>query len=236
MLPVAAMAQSSMRVAAERVFTRQAQREASCDKVDEIQKTTLSSTSHEYIRERWVFKLCGREIPFLLRLGKNESGEKVLNASRELVPEQRVNVVDDAVLAAEQIARQLQGLGYQANWSIDSLKEIDRFIEENSSNGQPKPYSPLSRSLGLTLFALGGYTGEVIRRNSDAAHWAGDDQDPHAEMNLSIGFGNGSQIWPVQRVAKRLTGGSAESIYVYALIVTEKAKGEKAATAREPRS
>jgi hypothetical protein len=105
-----------------------------------------------------------------------------------------------------------------------------------SREWQPKPDSTLSRSLGLTVFALGGYTGEVIRRNTDAAHWAGDDEGPHAEMNLSMVLGDGSQIWPVQRVVKRVTGGSAESVHAYALIVTEEAKSKRAAPPQEPRS
>jgi hypothetical protein len=57
--------------------------------------------------------------------------------------------------------------------------------------------------------------GEVIRR-SVGGKWSGDDSDPEAEVNVELHLPDGSVVWPVQRVMKRLQGGPEEGIAAYA--------------------
>src|SRR5580658_8435854 len=88
-------------------------------------------------------------------------------------------IVNDANAAAEWVANALSSSGYNADFSLDSLKEIDRFFDDQAPRGSPKPGGLLSQDLGARLFALGAYVGEVIRRQADG-QWQGEDSDPRA--------------------------------------------------------
>jgi hypothetical protein len=129
-------------------------------------------------------------------------------------------VVTDASASADWIARALTSSGYNADFSLKSLKEVDRFFEEQAPAGKPLPDGLLSSSLGSRLFAIGSYVGETIRRHSGGA-WQGNDFDPDSEINIAVQLKSGAKFWPVQRVMKRFKNGSEDGIYVYAIGLTE---------------
>lgn len=128
-------------------------------------------------------------------------------------------VAADAKVSAQWIAKALSSSGYRADFSIESLKEVDRFFDEQAPNGQPKPGGLLSVDVGARLFALGGYVGEVIRRAS-GGNWKGDDNDPQAEISIALQLKGGAIIWPVQRVMKRFKNGKEDGVYVYGIAAT----------------
>ena len=128
-------------------------------------------------------------------------------------------VVADATASADWIAQALQSSGYNADYSIDSLKEIDRFFDEQAPDGIPVSGGLLSEQVGMRLFALGAYVGETIRRAGNGV-WRGDDSDPRAEVNVEVVMPNGMVMWPVQRVMKRFKNGPDDGIYGYGLGAT----------------
>lgn len=104
--------------------------------------------------------------------------------------------------------------GYQADFSLESLRDIDRFFDEHSRNGEAVPAGLLSANLGQRLFALGAYVGEVLLRHY-GGRWEADDGDPEGEINLRIVHASGAVLWPVQRVMKRFRNGPEEGIHAY---------------------
>lgn len=130
-------------------------------------------------------------------------------------------VAADARASADWIATALSASGYKADFSIDSLKEIDRFFDDQAPNGQPKPGGLLASDIGARLFALGGYVGEVVRRAA-SGEWKGDDKDPEAEINIALQLKNGSTLWPVQRVMKRFKNGSEDGLHAYGVLATRR--------------
>lgn len=129
-------------------------------------------------------------------------------------------VVSDALASAEKISRALSQSGYKADFSLESLKQVDRFFEEQVANGRPKPGGLLSQQLGARLFAIGAYVGEVIRRQN-GGEWHGDDNDPHAEINIAVRLKSDVILWPVQRVMKRFRNGAEDGIWIYGATVSE---------------
>jgi len=125
------------------------------------------------------------------------------------------SVTADAVKAAEWVASALTNSGYAADFSPRSLWEIDRFFEEQSPGGQARPGGLLSEDLGSRIFALGAYTGEVIRRDR-GGEWKADENDPEAEINIEVRLADGSVIWPIQRAMKRYSNGGEDAIAPYA--------------------
>ena len=72
----------------------------------------------------------------------------------------------------------------------------------------------MSENLGSIVFGLGSYVGEALRKNL-GGEWIGDDNDPQAEINVSLKLGDGSIVWPIQRVMKRLRNGREDGIAAY---------------------
>lgn len=123
-------------------------------------------------------------------------------------------LVEDAQKAAQWIATALSSSGYRADFTPESLWEIDRFFEEHTRDGEPIAGGLLSESLGPRVIALGSYVGEVIRRNTGGA-WRGDDSDPEGEISIELRLPGGAMCWPVQRAMKRLKNCSEDGIAVY---------------------
>lgn len=121
---------------------------------------------------------------------------------------------EDITTSAEWVAAALSSSGYTADFTPSSLWEIDRFFDEHSNNGNPKPGGLLAEDLGPRLFAVGGYIGEVLRRNI-GGEWHGDDNDPQAEINIELKLFDDSTCWPVQRAMKRLKNGQEDGIAAY---------------------
>lgn len=71
---------------------------------------------------------------------------------------------DDLDAAAAWVSEALRSSGYRADFSFASLAEIDRFFDEQAPGGHPRADGLLSADLGARLFALGAYTGEVLRQ------------------------------------------------------------------------
>jgi hypothetical protein len=125
------------------------------------------------------------------------------------------SVIDDAAKAADWISIALSSSGYAADYSPHSLWEVDRFFDEQSSGGAPRAGGLLSDDLGARLFAIGAYTGEVIRREL-GGEWSADDDDPEAEINIELHLPDGGVVWPVQRAMKRYSNGAEDAIAPYA--------------------
>jgi hypothetical protein len=126
------------------------------------------------------------------------------------------SILQDVKLAADWIAQALASSGYRADFSLESLREVDRFLQEHAPGGRPKRGVLLAEDFGNRLFSLGAYVGEVIRRRN-GGEWQGDDSDPEAEVNVAVRLAGGAVVWPVRQVMKRCKHGPGESIYNYGL-------------------
>lgn len=122
----------------------------------------------------------------------------------------------DIIKAKDWIILALCSSGYPVDTTLESLKEIDRFFDE-----QCGPNGLLSEQRGNRLFAIGAYIGEVII-STYGGEWICDDEDPMGEVNASIRLLDGTIIWPIQRAVKRYQNGAEDSIYAYACALNSK--------------
>lgn len=114
------------------------------------------------------------------------------------------------------VPKVLNSSNYVANFSIGSLKEIDRFFDEQNT-----PDGILSWNQGQILFALGAYIGEVII-SVYGGEWLTYDNDPQGEINIAVKLKDGSTIFSVHRAMKRYMNGKEDSIYDYGYVLSEK--------------
>jgi hypothetical protein len=130
----------------------------------------------------------------------------------------RPSIVRDAVDAADWMAKSLAGWGYKADFSLESLKDVDRFIDEEAPDGKPKPGGHLSQQFGAHIFGLGAYVGETIRRLGEG-QWEGNDRDNWPEITLAVRLKSGTVLWPTQRMLKRFENGPENGLYPYGVMI-----------------
>ena len=125
------------------------------------------------------------------------------------------SVVTDALKMADLVAAALKHSHYEADFTAQSLWEIDRFFDEQGRKGKPRRFGLLSKETSLRLFGLGAYAGEVIRREL-GGQWEADEDDEDAMLNLRLRLPNGVVLHPVQQTVRRLAKGRDEALVAYA--------------------
>ena len=132
--------------------------------------------------------------------------KKLLN---KLLSKRRPTLLQDISTHSEWIVNALNSSGYTVDYTINSMKEIDRFIDE-----QNIPGGLIDSNRGQILFALASYIGQTVIKLY-GGEWITDDTDPKGELEISIKLPNGFLMWPVQKCIKRCQLGAEESIYSY---------------------
>ncbi|MBQ5332437.1 MAG: hypothetical protein J6K92_04165 [Oscillospiraceae bacterium] len=125
-----------------------------------------------------------------------------------LFGKKKPSLEEDIHSACEWVVNALNVSGYNADYSLESMKELDRFFDEQSGEG-----GILSRNRGQIIFAVSSYIGETVIRLY-GGKWSGSD-----EINMSVELNNGTIIFPTQKVMKRYQNGSEDSIYAYVYVL-----------------
>lgn len=118
-------------------------------------------------------------------------------------------LLQDIYTHSDWIIKALNSSGYAVDYSVDSMKEIDRFIDE-----QNLPGGLIERNRGQIIFALGAFIGQTTIKLY-GGEWITDDNDPRGELEIAVKLPNGFLMWPVQKCIKRIQLGQEESIYSY---------------------
>ena len=126
-------------------------------------------------------------------------------------PAPKTTLAQDIPVAAAWVVKALNSSGYRADYTLESMKELDRFFDEQSGPG-----GILSQKRGQILFGLGCYVGETAIRLW-GGKWLTDDSDPEGEMNIAVELASGVRFWPVVRCMKRCKLGPEESLHAYLL-------------------
>jgi hypothetical protein len=126
-------------------------------------------------------------------------------------------IVEDVREAAVSIADIANDAGYSFDFSARSLWDVERFLDDNASGGEPKAGGLLSKDLGSRVFALGAYVGEVIRE-AVGGEWVSDDSADD-DSTVTLRTGAGELLWPNQQVMKRIMTGDSQSLVDYARAV-----------------
>ena len=140
---------------------------------------------------------------------------KGVDAIQAVSPIYEENRVSDAMLnnirvSAENAVTYLNDLGYNATYDLESMKEIDRFFDDESDNK-----NDLSSEV---IFGIASLVGETILRLY-GGRWLSDENDPEDEMNIEVRTSVGVSALPVQKCMKRMVNGQDDSIYIYVLLL-----------------
>lgn len=126
-------------------------------------------------------------------------------------------LMEDIPKAADWFVQAMGGSGYVLDGTIESFRELDRFVDE-----QKRPGGILDGKVGSKLFAMGAYVGQTLIAQL-GGQWETDDRDPEGEINIAVRLAGGT-VWPVQRVMKRFSNGSEDSLYTYGAALNDMEK------------
>ena len=136
-------------------------------------------------------------------------------------------LLEDIKKQSEWTVKAFQTEGMKLDYSLESLLEIDRFVQKYSKNGQPIKGGRLSKNLGGIIFSMAAYIGETLIKNVPNSHWVTHDNDPYGELNIMVELGNGNICWPGQKLVKRIQNGLEDGIYPYAIFLTDTKQDSK---------
>lgn len=123
-------------------------------------------------------------------------------------------LMEDIPKAADWFVQAMGGSGYVLDGTLESFRELDRFVDE-----QKRPGGILDGNVGSKLFAMGAYVGQTLIARL-GGRWETDDQDPEGEINIAVCMNSGT-VWPVQRVMKRFSNGPEDSLYDYGMVLKD---------------
>lgn len=127
-------------------------------------------------------------------------------------------LLEDIEISSQWIVEVLESNGYHADYSMESLKEIDRFIvEEDRYDGL------LAKNRGKIIFALGSYVGKVFIKQY-GGHWVTNDKDRKGEIKIIVELNNNISFMPVISVMKYYRNHEETSLYLLSLAIEQSLK------------
>ena len=129
------------------------------------------------------------------------------------------NLLEDIHNYSPLAVQAFEKMGKKLDFSLESFNYLDIYFDDNTLNGQPKLGSDLSQSTGAKIFAVASYIGETLIKCCPGSVWVTNDSDPEGEVNIAVKFQNGSIVWPMQKVMKRIRNGNEDSLYAYGQLV-----------------
>ncbi len=124
-------------------------------------------------------------------------------------------LIDDIDRAANWLVKAFASVKIDLDFSVESMQHIERLIDEQFHEGRAVPDGFFADQLGAKVFAIGSYLGEVIVQSVTGAEWKTDDSDPRGEINIQV-VANGTEIYPVHRIIKRMKEGKSANVHDYA--------------------
>lgn len=144
------------------------------------------------------------------------SAEDVLAEAEEERSGNTTYMCPDIDRAAEWAAKQMVDKEFNADFSLESLHEVDRFFNEVADPNAAGYGEFFGQNLSFRTFAIGAYVGEVLRRVRDA-EWLCDTHDPFVDVNAALDLGeDAEECLPMKQVLLRLNDGPSNSFVGFA--------------------
>ena len=130
-------------------------------------------------------------------------------------------LAEDIKISAEWVKKNMNLSGYKVDYDLDSMKEVDRFFDEQTKEG-----GLLTGKCGNIIFSLGSFIGETIIKLY-GGEWITNDDDPNGEINAEVHTSDKIVCWPIIRCMKRRQNGPEESIYAYVIALDKNSDSDK---------
>lgn len=147
----------------------------------------------------------------------------IKNIINRLLTKKESEMLIDIKSNGEYIVKAFESLNLKLDFSLESLKFVDQFFDEQIEDGLPKERSVLTlggSSFGPKVFAIGCYVGEVLVKNIPGAEWnLKGFTSPQTEVEAQVILLDTSVVWPIMKTIKRIQNGAEDSLYVYGQVL-----------------
>ena len=117
--------------------------------------------------------------------------------------------------SSEWLIAAFKSLNLRLDYSVHSVRYIDNMIDAQFDNGKPRPGGILFENAGPKLFAISAYLGEVVIRNTPGTYWVTNDDDPEGEVNIKVVSARKVEMYPAQRLMKRINSHDPDGLFGY---------------------
>jgi hypothetical protein len=115
-------------------------------------------------------------------------------------------VITKIKTSAQWLADTLNPSGYVINYSVDSLKEIDHFFDDQEATD-----SLLTDNAEQVIFSVGCYIGEVAIKTI-GGEWIIKSAEKKDLVNIEVHLESGKTFKPVKQAMKRYANGNEDNI------------------------
>lgn len=123
------------------------------------------------------------------------------------------DLLEQMIQSADSVVALCGAHGVELDYSIDSLRRVDDFIEKYCPQGVPTRGGPFYDQTLMKIFAVGLYVGEVMRRNVGGS-WS-DAALEQSAFGYCLVMEDGAVVWPVLWAMNRQESGLERSLYGY---------------------
>ena len=124
-------------------------------------------------------------------------------------------ILEDIDESAHWIRNAFSSLGVNLDFSLASLKEVNKFIESEFKEGKPREGSIVKPDPGAIIFALGSYLGEVILTEAGKGRWLPNSDNEEDEINIRIEIDERYVAWPMIKMMEKVKDPKVD-LYIYA--------------------
>ncbi|MCU0431463.1 MAG: hypothetical protein MUF42_15980 [Cytophagaceae bacterium] len=130
-----------------------------------------------------------------------------------------MNVLDQQIQqSTDWLIKASKTLNLKLDFSLHSMRYLDNLIDAQFEGGQPIVGGLMEHETGPKLFAIASYLGQVVLQHTPGTRWVTNDEDPEGERNIKIVSARGVEMFPFQRVLKRIySTPEEEGLYEYVL-------------------
>lgn len=119
---------------------------------------------------------------------------------------ERTPIDEELREAHEALVSIFQDFGVSLDYSLESLKWIEDYLEQNYpyQEGAHNPF-PAVR-VGVKLYFLGAYAGETLIRKVGGS-WSYNEKDPLGQIRAEVRLDNGKSVRPIEEVMTQIEEG-----------------------------
>lgn len=123
----------------------------------------------------------------------------------------------ELVFLAQRLVKEFEALDIRLDYSVESLRLIEDYINKNSTGSKFKKNSFFASDTDSKTFALGAYLGEVIRKNSVGVRW--NTENSESPIDYIQETPDGSKAFTINKAFKRIYNGEEDSIHHFAVVM-----------------
>lgn len=145
----------------------------------------------------------------------------VINMTQPTVHDMRVAYAQDGVEYAQQT------FGGTLDYSEQSVRVVEDILAELHEASKPKGFiakllkqGPSEETINKLGKMLGGYVGEVMRKEWGGEWTLGSDAFP-GEQVITLQLATGEDVWPHFKVGKRILNGPEDDVWSYFQLLKE---------------